>query len=67
MLWLFKNIFLGEGGALAKFTQNLATKFVVALIYNITQYLFILGKFNKFTIGLHFLLISSMLAKYLEN
>ena len=45
VLWPFKNIFFGEGGALAKFTQNLATKVVVALGYNITQYLVILGKF----------------------
>ena len=50
--------------------QSLATKLVVTLGYNLTQffYLFLFGvNFDKFTIGLHLLLISSMLAKFLEN
>ena len=45
--------------------QNLATKLVVTLDYNITQYLFIGGEFV--IIELHILLISSILAKFLEN
>ena len=42
------------------YRQILITKLVVALSYNLIQY-------YKFTIGLHLHLISSMLAKFLEN
>ena len=35
--------------------------------YNFIQYLFIGENFDKFTIELHFLIISLMLIKYLEN
>ena len=47
--------------------QNLITKLVVTLSYNITKYLFIGNNFDKSTIELHLLLISSMLTKFLEN
>ena len=46
--------------------QNLATKLVLALGYKLNIFLLEVN-FDKFTIGLHFLFISSMLAKFLEN
>ena len=47
--------------------QSLVIKLVIAQGHNLTQYLFIGGEFDKSTIGLHLLLISSMLTKFLEN
>ena len=47
--------------------QNLITKLVVTLSYNLTKYLFIGNNSDKSTIELHLLLISSMLTKFLEN
>ena len=47
--------------------QSLATKFVVVLGYNLTQYLLLEINFNKSTIRLHLFLIPFMLAKFLEN
>ena len=47
--------------------QSLGTQLVIVLGYNLTQYLFIEVNFDKSTIGLYILLISSMLAKFLKN
>ena len=50
--------------------QSLATKFVVTLGYNLTQYIYIYileMSFDKSTIRLHLLLISSIFKKLLEN
>ena len=47
--------------------QSLVTKLIVAKGYNLTQYLFIGDEFDKSTIGLNFLLIFFILAKFLKN
>ena len=47
--------------------QSLATKLIVTLSYNLTQYLFIGVKFWEFYHWITSLLISFMLAKFLEN
>ena len=46
--------------------QNLATKLVLALGYKLNIFLLEVN-FDKFTIGLHLLLISLILAKFQEN
>ena len=47
--------------------QSLTTKLIVTLSYNLTQYLFIGVKFWEFYHWITSLLISFMLAKFLEN
>ena len=67
IIYLFIYLF-GNGSCEFFFKeQSLATKFVITLGYNLIQYLFIGGEFYKSTIRLHLLLISSMLANFLEN
>ena len=47
--------------------QSLATKFVVALGYTLLGIFLLEMNFDKSTTGLYLLLISLMLAKFLEN
>ena len=47
--------------------QCLAIKLIVTFDYNFTQYFLLEVNFNKFTIELHLLLISFILAEFLEN
>ena len=47
--------------------QSLVTKFVVALGYTLLNIFLLEMNFDKSTIGLYLLLISLMLAKFLEN
>ena len=49
------------------FLQNLTTKLIVVLGYKLTQNFYLEVNFDKSTIELHFLLISYMLTKFLEN
>ena len=67
MSWRCSNVVHSwiEGGYLF-IGKSLATKLIVTLDYNITQYIFIRGEFWQ-TIRLHILLISCMFAKFLEN
>ena len=47
---------------------SLVIKLVVSLEYILTQYFFLLEvNYDKSTIGIHFFLISPILAKFLEN
>ena len=46
--------------------QNLATELVVGLGYNLTPFFLLEVNFDKFTIRLYLLLISLILAKFLD-
>lgn len=55
-------------GYVKKYVQRLVINLVIAKGYKFTQYFFLLDlNFDKFIIGLYFLLISSVFIKFLED